>query len=168
MAPAPDRWWTVAEQVRTAIVSGYDTAGVELPDRRVITFGPPAADCEMLAVQLERVYGIGGDPTVAVLESKAPAAGFAMRGATFAVWLLRCIPDVDLALDQLVLPSVTDEEAAAAVIFTDAQLLSNVLAAAVKAGGLPGCASVAIEDWQNIEPQGGLGGGVLRLRVGTA
>lgn len=163
MAPAADRWWLVANQLVTSIEDGFTTAGVDLPDRRLVVPGLPAWDCELLAVQLERQFSYSGNLAAEVVEPMERSAGFALRGALFAITLLRCMPTVD---DDGNPPPVADEEAAAQQVLTDSQLLLNVLVAAVRAGDLGGCSSIAFVEWANVGPDGGLGGGVLRVRIG--
>ncbi len=165
MPPSPDRIWLLAQAVRDAIHVGYAVEGVPLPDRQFVSPGLPAWDCELLAVQAERTFGHAGNLATEVLEPQLPAAGHALRGVTCAVWLIRCVPTIHDDGSNVTVPSVTEEEAAAAVILRDAQLLLNVLVAAQRAGDLPSCSGVAFEQWTNVGPQGGLGGGVLRVRL---
>lgn len=165
MAPSPDRIWLLAQELRDVISHGYAVAGVDLPERQFVSPGLPAWDCEILAVQLERTFGIAGNLATELIEPQLPAVGHAMRGATFAIWLIRCVPTIHDDGTNVQIPSVTEEEAAAKIIYSDVQLLLNVIVAAQRAGELPGCSGLAFEVWQTVGPQGGLSGGYLRLRL---
>lgn len=165
MPPSPDRIWLLAQELRDVIVAGYALAGVDLPERQFVSPGLPAWDCEILAVQLERTFGIAGNLATEIIEPQLPQAAHAMRGATFAVHLIRCVPTLHDDGTNVQVPSVTEEEAAAKVIYTDVQMLLNVIVAGQRAGDLPGCSGVAFEAWQTVGPQGGLSGGYLRLRL---
>lgn len=165
MAPSADRIWLLAQELRDVIRLGYAAAGVDLPERQFVSPGLPAWDCEILAIQLERTFGIAGNLAAEIVEPQLPQAAHAMRGATFAVWLVRCVPTIHDDGTNIHVPSVTEEEAAAKIIYSDVQLLLNVIVAAQRAGNLPGCSGLAFEAWQGVGPQGGLSGGYLRLRL---
>lgn len=168
MLPA-DYWWTVAQAVVTAIEDGYTADGAALPTRRLVTPGQPTfdfyeGDDGLLAVQLERTFSYAGNLASEIVEPNERAAAFALRGATYAVWLMRCVPSFDNDGHP---PSVDDEEASAQLIYTDSTRLLNVLLSAVRDGDLGGCRTVAFENWQSQVPSGGYGGGVLRVRIGA-
>lgn len=169
MPPNPDRVWLLAQAVKTAIVAGYVTASVELPDHQFVAPGVPAWDCNdgLLAVQVENTYGHSGSVGVQTAEPLLAMPGHALRGATIAIHLIRCVPTIDDdGGDDVSFPSADEEEDAAEVILRDAQLLLNVLVAAERAGDLPGCNSIVFLQWLNVEPLGGLGGGILRVQIG--
>lgn len=167
MAPSPTKLWVLAESVRDAVIDGYADADVDLPEHRLITPGVAAWDCAGLYVQLERTYGTDGNIAAELLQPLSRHAGHTLRAATFGVTLLRCVPVADDHGDQVILPSVAAEEAAALEVLRDAQLLVNVLVAAERAGTLAGCHGLVIEGWSSVGPDGGLAGGVLRVRLAT-
>lgn len=164
MAPSPDRWYVAADDVLAALVAGYVAQGVDLPDRQLVTPGLPAWDCDMLAVQVEREFSYSGSVAQEVIEPLTEAVAFAMRGAQLGITLLRCVPTSDEDGNP---PTAASEQAAAELILTDSQRMLNVLVAAVRAGDIGGCNSVAFMEWVSQGPQGGLGGGLLRVRLGT-
>lgn len=168
MAPPPDRLYVLARGVLDAVVAGYATDGVNLPAHRLVTPGLPAWDCEGVYVQVERTFGHDGNITAETLQPLTRHAGHAMRAVSIAVTVLRCVPGVhDNGAGGISLPAPEEEEAAAELILTDAQRVLNVLVAAQKAGDLPGCNSLAFEQWQSVGPEGDLGGGLLRIRMGV-
>lgn len=166
MAPDPTRIWLLANAVKDALVDGFAAAGVDLPARRFVSPGLPAWDCELLAVQAERSFGYAGNLTTEQLDPMLGAAGHTMRAVVFALHLIRCVPVVDQAAETVLVPEVGDEEEAAETILTDAQVMLTALVAAQRAGDLPRCSGLALETWTNVGPQGGLGGGILRVRLG--
>lgn len=165
MSQPAERWADVADDVLDAVIGGYASAGVDLPERQLVVPGTPVWDCELLAVHVERQFGYSGTIASEVIEPLTEAAGWVMRGAIVAVHLIRCVPTFDD--DNGTPPTVTAEAAAARAILTDSQLLVNVLADAVRDGDIGTCNSVAFQEWQSLTPSGGLGGGLLRMRFGA-
>lgn len=164
MAPSPERWYTVADDVLDALVAGYVAQGVDLPDRQLVTPGLPAWDCDMLAVQVEREFSYSGNLAQEVIEPLTQGVAFAMRGAQLGITLVRCVPVPDEEGNP---PTAANEQASAELILTDSQRMLNVLVAAVRNGDIGGCNSVAFMEWVALGPEGGLGGGLLRVRIGT-
>lgn len=124
--------------------------------------GLPAWDCDTLAVQIERLFSHQGDITTQVFEAREEATGFAMRGAVVAIWLMRCVGTMDN--DGSPLPT-SEIECDAALVLDDPLLMLHALLDAQEAGTLPGCAGLAFEDWLSLGPEGGVAGGVMRIRV---
>lgn len=168
MAPAPDRLFVLARSIIDALNAGYQNDGVALPDHQLVTPGLPAWDCAGLYVHVERTFGHDGNIAAEAVQPLTAHPGHTLRAATIAITLLRCVPEAsDDGGGGIILPSASAEEAAAALILTDAQRMLNILVAAQKAGDLTGCNSLAFESWQSAGPEGGLGGGLLRVRVGV-
>lgn len=163
MAPSPDRIWNLAVAVKAAVIDGFADAGVTLPDRQFITYGQlPAHDCAELVVAVESTFGYEGAVQQEVIEPALARAGHTMRGARVAIHLLRCVPVVG---DDGEIPSEADEEEAAEEVLTDAQVVLTAVVAAQRAGDLPRCGGVAFEQWTAVSPAGGIGGGILRVRL---
>jgi len=166
MAPPVTRIYDTCQQLLDAVVAGHTGT---LPERRYVSAGAPAWDCELVAVWCERTFGVAGDPAVEVIDPLASSAGHTMRAGTFVVTIARCTAAVvDANGDQITLPSVDEEEAAAAELYQDAQAVINALVAAERAGDLPGCHGVAFESWGPLGPEGGFVAGELRVRVGLS
>ena len=167
MPPAANRIYLAARAILDAVVAGYAAAGVALPDRQYISHGPPAWDCSLLAVYQQRGFGHSGNIATETLEPILPHSSHVLRGALFAVELVRCYPDVDSSGTEVVLPSAAAMEAGSEELLIDEQLIHNSLLAAEKAGQLgTACHEVAYGDWQPLGPMGGLAGGLLVVRVG--
>jgi hypothetical protein len=165
MPPPPDRLFDLAAAVFDAVVDHFAAAGEPLPDRRYIADGPPSWDCQQLTVHVERTYGTEGNVAAEVL---APVACLVLRGAVVAVEIVRCCPVVDSSGDEVIIPPAAEIEETAHQKLRDAVLMTNAIVAAYRAEALPGCHGIAIENWVNSGPQGGLTGGVLRVRIDLA
>lgn len=161
----PDRIYAIADACLDAVVAHYATLGTELPARQYVANGTPAYDCEQLTVNVESTAPITGSPLNEIASDLIRDAGHAMRSGLYAVTILRCIPTLDDEGDP---PPVTDEAASSALIYADAVNVLNALIAAEIAGEIPGHGSVVFRGWQSVEPQGGLGGGILRVSISLA
>lgn len=172
MSPPITRLGELADAVLDCVVAGFVTEGVGLPDRRLVAPGTSAAlpfDCELLAVNLDRTFGHEGNIAGETIQALFAHPGFALRGASLTVTLVRCSPTVEggaVYAGTVQVPSVAEEEAAAHEQLADAMVMTNALTAR---NALPTyCNGVAIENWTAIGPAGGFGGGILRIRVGLA
>src|SRR5688572_8547210 len=58
VAPEPSRLYDMAAAALTAVHTYHDGT---LPERQFVSAGPPAWDCELLAVHVERTEGYEGD-----------------------------------------------------------------------------------------------------------
>lgn len=162
----PARLNALAHVIKDAIVTYYGDNTIDLPERRAVLPGLPAADCEMLGVHVLRVFPIDANTGTEVAATHDSEVAFYMRAATIVLYLVRCLPPMQkVGQQRLKPPAVAAEEAVAAVILADPTHMWRALAAALDAGTLPGCGSLAWESWESVTPQGGLGGGTLSLRV---
>lgn len=158
MAIPVDRSFNAAQALLDAVVAHYATVAVDLPERQYVTDGTPAWDCEQLTVQMERTFnGLPDQPTVAPLDC------LLVRTAIFVIELVRCIPVVEDELGNAVVPAADEISASARRILGDQALIVNAVVGAQRAGELAGCRGLTIVDWENAEPQGGLGGGRQRI-----
>ncbi len=166
MAPPASRIYDVCGDLLGAVIAHH---GGSLPARAYISGGPPAWDCELLATWCENTVGIDGNVAQEQQQPLARHAGHTMRAGVFVVTLVRCTPALpDTEGDQIVLPSVAEEQAAARTLYEDGQRTLNALVAAERAGELPGCNSLVFQQWSTLGPEGGLVAGELRVRVGLA
>jgi len=166
MAPPPERIWDVCADLLAAVI---DHHGGDLPDRTYVSAMAPPMDCELLATWCERTYSHTGNVVEEVIEPLGSSPSHVLRAGMFVVTMYRCTPAVpDTVGDEVVLPSVDEEQAASRQLYTDAQRIQNALRAAERAGELPGCNGMAFDSWTGLGPEGGMVGGELRVRVGLS
>lgn len=161
--PTPDRLYLVASKALEVIVAAYatfDPADVApLPDRRYVADGTAVYDCEQLTVQVERVYSTQGATAQEVV---ADQNCLGMRSATLAITTLRCVPSIN-SKGQAPKPDAI--AAAARRVLPDPTVQWEALRDGFRSGALaPFDNGLAFEAWQAIGPDGGLSGGVLRVR----
>lgn len=158
----PEKLYGFGLATVAAIERHYRSAQIALPDRRLVVPGLPAYDCELLGVHIERVYPFDGSVAQELIADEDGGVAFMMRAATVVVYMLRCVPVVTRSGSP---PAAKDEEKAAEAILRDPVHLWRSLIEAQAAGTLPGCGGLGWESWESINPDGGLGGGLLRFRV---
>lgn len=164
MAPEPERVYNLCQALLGAVV---DRHGGTLPDRQFVSAMAPSWDCDLLAVWHEVAEGYEGNPTVATTQSMPSGAGYAMRAGTFVITMVRkTCAIVRSQGNKAILPTVEQEEDAARTLYGDEQRMVNAVVAAVKAGEIAGCHSLAILGWQGIGPDGEYVAGELRVRIG--
>lgn len=163
MPLAPDRPHRLARDMVDAIAAYYDGNDIALPHPRFVTTGTVVADCELLAVSVERIYPHAGDAMVDSATAVRAHPGHSMRGLVAAVTVLRCVPSLDGSGQP---PPAEDIEAGAALVLEDAQHVWNALHAAHKAGVLTSCNSLGWSGWDSYGPEGGMAGGTLVVRAG--
>lgn len=162
MPPPVDRLWLVCNDLLAAVVNHH---GGTLPARQYVAAGAPAWDCELVSAWCDRTAGTEGDPAQETVTSLPGNAAWAMRAGTFVVTIVRCVPPPTVQGEEVVPPSVADEEAAAQVLYEDAQRTVNALVSAYRAGELASCHGLAMLDWRSLGPDGLLVAGELRVRV---
>lgn len=168
MARSYDRIRTIADQLLAAIVDHYEAENVELPELRFVSNGTIPYDGELLSVGAARLFGLsaGGDGVAG--EGIAPLRCYRWSAVQFEVVLLRCSPTPpDNPYDDQPQVNPDDVEANASDVYRDAEMVTHALVLAAKNGDLGEGANLALEDW-NIVGEGGLSGGVMRVRVGMA
>lgn len=162
----PDsRIFDIAQACLDAVVAHYLTEAVDLPDRQYVSNGLPAFDCEQITVHVENTFGITGTPLGENPTDQYRDAGHAMRAGVFAITIIRCVPMLD---DDGNAPTVAREVTASQAIYADAVLVLNALIVAEGNGDLPGCGAIVFRSWTNENPQGGYGGGTLRVSISLA
>lgn len=162
MAAPVDRLVNLAETLLAAVADHWPVDAEPLPDLQYIANGAIAWDgCALLAVSMVRTFpATEGDITLEGLTA-APPRYAGVRAAQFDVYLLRCVPDLaDGADGSIIVPAPADVQASAVTILTDAQALYNAIVA-----GVPGCSHAAPESWTAAGPEGGMGGGIQRVRL---
>ena len=154
--PRPERLYDVAHQALTLVADALPNC----PARRYVSDGPMLAwDCEQVAVTVESVYGHQGNVASAQVD---PVQCLRMSGAVLGVWVVRCAPTMD---DDGTPPAAVTIDTNAAVVLGDPIVMLDALTAGLRSGAWLGAYGLAFEEWTGIGPEGGLTGGVLRVRV---
>lgn len=144
------------EKVLQTVVDEFAAAGVDLPNRRYITFGLPAADCDQVTVALQQLYlGPPGLPASEPTPCSAPTS------AVLRVEILRSVPypgdnSLSVPVEQLV--------ASAEQQIHDAEILLQSVSKMCGAtwGGMGVFADVTMGT-----EQGGFAGPVMNLTAGV-
>jgi hypothetical protein len=161
----------LATGVIAALEAGYPAAPdvAALPERRYVSDGVPAWDCEQLTVHVVRTFnaalpggGAAGAPGIPAF-GKGPT----IRAAEIVVTIVRCSPTIgdDDGLNEASIPSVEEIEAAALVVLSDAEMIPMLLEEAVRTRQLPSCEAITFVSWDGAGPEGGLVGGGCRLQL---
>lgn len=156
----------LARNLLTAVQGYYQAQNVELPPRRFVAPYVPILDCEQITVHVERTLGNEGDVAAQAVQAITQHPGHSLRTAVFVISLWRCVPMHDAQGDGIVLPTIDEEQAAAAMIHADAVHLFNAVLTAEKDGLLGSCNVLAILEWISVGNEAGLAGGALRVWIG--
>jgi hypothetical protein len=161
----------LASGIIAALEAGYPAApdAAALPERRYVSDGVPAWDCEQLTVHVVRTFNAaqpgGGAPGSPGIPSfgKGPT----VRAAEVVVTIVRCSPTIadDGGLGEATIPTEAEIEAAALVVLSDAEMIPMVLEDAVRTRQLPSCEGISFVSWDGAGPEGGLVGGGCRLQL---
>lgn len=167
MAPVTTKILDLADALLNGVVAEWPDDASPLPDLQYVSNGAvPWDGCEVLAVSYVRTFpAIEGDPTQEGITS-APGLS-ALRAAVYDVVLLRCSPDITMVGPEIVMPAVEHIRASGVQVLTDVQALTNAVFAAQKAGDIPGCSGLALENCTAAGPEGGMVGNLLRVRLAT-
>lgn len=154
----PDRPYGTARAVLDQLVARLPALDVDVPERRYVSIGLPALDCEQLVVSIDRIVGHEGNPGS---ESNNPVRCLIMRAVELTVWLVRCVPTLD---DDGNAPSAESIDDSSELIAGDPQAILTALLGAYRDGDVGSTWGVVFLDWRALTPQGGLAGGAQRLR----
>lgn len=154
-----DRLIKCCRALRDVVVQYYATEGLDLPSRRYVSPGVPAWDCDQFVVYVER----NTSGTVNAEDTSAIDC-LVVRSATIVAEIARCVPKVEQAGDQVVVPTPEEEEAAAELVLTDPMALVNAAVQGYRDGSLAGCKGLAVVEWEALGPDGGFAGGRQRFR----
>lgn len=164
--PATSTMYDLARACLDAIVLYWPVDAEPLPDAQFVTGGLLAHDgCELLATGIERTFSVEADPSFEILSTLGP--GFTNRAVIVMCTLLRCVPmvDTDEAGNVVLIPSPAEIEASAQITLGDGQAMFNALVIAQARDDLGGCQKMAFDSWTREGPDGGNGGGTLRVRI---
>lgn len=164
-----EKTWELAQAVMTAVVDEYTLAAaaepscdtIGLPELQYISNGDVPGDCELLAVALNRVYGVSltqGHPN----EEVAAQMCTHWRAAAYEIVLLRCGPIMD---DSANVDFALVQESGRQVM-RDSQIITRGVLRAYRADAFGVGPTLAFEDWASIVSEGGLVGGRLVVRIG--
>lgn len=164
----PSRLLTIGQAILDALVDHYAEMEVELPERRYLSAGMPAWDCEGVAVWGERSFSHNGDVSREVVEPLIGAVGSLTRGVQWGVTIMRCSPQT-IEMDSGVVqwPTPDEETAAAALVLADEVMVPNALKAASRAGRFASTNDWAVAEWRTIGPAGGFVASEHRVRTTT-
>jgi hypothetical protein len=165
MPPAVGRIYELARQTLDAVIDHWDVDAEPLPAKRYVSNGIVIWDqCDQLAVEVERTFGIDGNVADEQIDgSGVPIA--AMRAVGVVVWVIRCVHDIDTEGENIVIPAADEMESDAMMLLADPTSITNAVVAAYKAGELGVCQGVALEGAQSQGPEGGYAGWAVRLRL---
>lgn len=139
--------------VLEAVVAYYDRNRLSLPERRYVTAGLPAWDCEQVTVRAVRRFPHEGNALV-----EQPVRWLtAQEGVPIEVEIVRSAPVQSETGDP---PTVSELNAAASVLYDDGDHVLAAIREACQAGTLPGCDGVVWSGWRNANEEGGVMGGV--------
>jgi len=144
--------WGIATLLRDQVIDIYSDAGLSLPGRRYVSEGAVAIDCELMAVELRRVFR--GLP---LQENVGDLRCIGLRTAEFHIFIFRC---ASVPQDSGAPPSTGTIESFAQPIYTDAWVLPSELQYRVSSGtyGFPGCENILVGNLDIVGPEGGFGG----------
>lgn len=156
-----DRAYAVARNVLDQVVAKFALAPTlpKVPERKYVTIGIPALDCEQLVVSIDRIVGHQGNIGV---EDNNPVRCLTMRAVELSVWIVRC---VSVVKDDGTPPEAAQLDAEAAEIAMDPIRVLDAILASYQAGDLGHLWGLAFLDWRAVAPQGGVAGGQQRLRI---
>lgn len=161
------RLYDLCADALTAVAAYYAAEGKFLPEKRFVSPGPPAHDCEMCAVYITDTGPIDGDVTTSLPEQITPSAPWGLRAATLVVEIVRCVSVPEETGGGIRLPSAAQLEADSLAVYSDAALTVNGLMAGVKDETLPRLHTVAPDRWELVGPEGGFVASRQTVLVGT-
>lgn len=163
MALAVTHIWDIANDLLTNVIDIYSDGGLSLPGRRYISEGTVAFDCELVAVELRRVYrGLPGQEGVI-----GPSLCSGTRTAEIHVWIVRC---TSVPQDNGDPPTEASIEQFAQPIYIDAWFLPTQLQYRAADGSLgAACSDILIGNLNVLSPSGAFGGVDLQIdwQLGT-
>lgn len=159
----PNPIFNTASDLLGVVEDVFTTAGIALPDRRYVTFGEVALDCELCVVSITLGRHGTADEASSGLPS-FPGSPFT-RSLDMDVWVIRCVPTLtDDEPDKI--PTAEALLASAEELTDDAWTLWSGLKQKHTDGSLmSGCTSVFFGDLNPYGPEGGMGGSTLSLSI---
>lgn len=166
MPLSPDRPFDLATAILDAVIGGYEDDGVDLPELRFVSAGPPVDDCPLVAVHLGAMSPSEVNAANDSAEVNSAGVGFSVRTGEYVVTIIRCTPEqLTRRGGRWVAPTAEVREDASEVLYSDGIRVVNAVSAAQRAGELAGCNELMFGNWVVIGPSGGHVGGATTLRV---
>lgn len=144
----------VANGLFDSVVAHYADEMADLPERRYISDGLIARDCEQFVVQIARTYS--GTPTAL---ATGATSGLATRTAVLRAEIARCSP---VTGDSGSPPSPEAIMQSADLIHSDHD---DLIDAARKFAKDSGCDPIAVGDATPFGPEGGIAGWAVEVRA---
>lgn len=160
--------WTMANGLLTAVGTWYDDHDLALPERRFVSPGLPAWDCEQVHVRVVSSIPYGGNVAQALLD--AGQTDWGIRTATYGIGITRCAPvmEVEGINADPVPPTVAELNKCAKVTMEDlAHVMSAVLWGWETSLVPAGCQSLIFGAWDYAGPEGGLVNTELQVTIGS-
>lgn len=148
----------IATQALDAVVSRFAAEAVALPDRRYVTAGEVALDCDQVVVEIVRVFtGLPGG------EITEPVSCAVPRSAEMNIWLIRCVPGMS---EDGSAPSASALSDSGEELLTDGWILTWGLLQEYRDGNfLSQCDKLVIGNLTSVGPEGGFGGWALNIQA---
>lgn len=160
------RTYDVARTALDLLVADWPAdpdVALPLPARRYVNWGAVIWDCDQIVVSIERTFGHTGDVSAEQIDVQPMT--MAVRAVTLAIWIVRCVPDIDASGEQIVLPTPAELEASAQVFAADTDQVLAILARRQRQHDFASCDGLGFENCLASGPEGGFAGGVTRLRA---
>lgn len=150
--------YQLGQDLLAAVVDYFADESVDLPERRYVTIGTPALDCEQVTVSVPQLFsGLPGASYV------GPVQHGTTSSIEFAVSVVRCALTQD---DNGNPPTVEDLQAEAQAFLADADTLRAAMFIANKNGVFGSCNDLVIAECVALGPEGAFAGWRQVLRVG--
>lgn len=162
-----DRSHDLAVALLAAVVAQYTTDGLTPPETQFVADGLIVFDCELLAVGINRMYGVSGQPGGPAAEGVTMEQRNSWRAAQFEIICLRCSPQInDSIYEPSWAPKPSAVTASAKIVHRDAEIMTKAVIAGARSGTFGDGPQVALEGWSAIGEESGLVGGRLTVRIG--
>lgn len=150
--------YQLGQDLLAAVVDHFTDETIDLPERRYVTIGAPAIDCEQVVVSVSQFFS--GLPGAAYVGPLVPGVTSSVE---FAVSVVRCVATPD---DRGNPPTVEDLATDAQALLADADTLRAAMFIAKKDGVFDNCNDIVIAETTAVGPEGGFGGWSQLIRVG--
>lgn len=150
---ADTRLYDIADALLTVVVNAIPSP----PSRQYVSNGEVALDCELVAVEMVRVYtGLPGAEVVNATPCRGNAAS-----ADYRIWVARCVPSEGT-------PSAQEIDNSARELLTDGWLLRRAIIAELNDDSssiVDSCDNARIGPLAHYGPSGGYGGVTMAVAV---